>query len=92
MSLAEHPIRVRNVPKHRSAMRKHSVVIDNHKTSLSLEPEFWEGLKAIAVAENITMMALVARIDAVRGDCNNMSSACRVFLLKHLQKQLAEAQ
>ena len=45
---------------------KHSVEIAGHKTSISLEPLFWERLKQAAVAENIPLNALIARIDAER--------------------------
>jgi predicted DNA-binding ribbon-helix-helix protein len=45
---------------------KRSVEIAGHKTSISLEPVFWEALKATAVAEGVPLNALVARIDAER--------------------------
>lgn len=45
---------------------KHSVEIAGHKTSISLEPVFWEALKAAAVDEGVPLNALVARIDAER--------------------------
>ncbi len=45
---------------------KRSVEIAGHKTSISLEPLFWDMLKAAAVAEGIPLNALIARIDAER--------------------------
>lgn len=45
---------------------KRSVEIAGHKTSISLEPIFWDMLKAAAAAEGLPLNALVARIDAER--------------------------
>jgi predicted DNA-binding ribbon-helix-helix protein len=45
---------------------KRSVEIAGHKTSISLEPLFWDQLRAAALAENTPLNALVARIDAER--------------------------
>ena len=45
---------------------KRSVEIAGHKTSISLEPLFWELLKAAATREGLPLNALVARIDAER--------------------------
>jgi predicted DNA-binding ribbon-helix-helix protein len=60
---------------------KHSVVIAGHRTSISLEDAFWRTLKDIAAQEGVSLAALVARIDAERGDAN-LSSALRVFVLE----------
>jgi predicted DNA-binding ribbon-helix-helix protein len=62
-------------------MRKHSLVIAGHRTSISLEDVFWDGLKAIAAARESPLARLVAEIDAQRGDAN-LSSAIRVFVLQ----------
>ena len=61
---------------------KYSVAIDGHRTSVSLEPEFWRALKEIAAARSVTLAALVAEIDRKRQ--GNLSSALRVFVLKEL--------
>lgn len=45
---------------------KHSVEIAGHKTSVSLEPLFWEMLEAAAEREGLPLNALIARIDAER--------------------------
>jgi predicted DNA-binding ribbon-helix-helix protein len=45
---------------------KRSVEIAGHKTSISLEPLFWDLLKQAAAAEGLPLNALVARIDAER--------------------------
>lgn len=65
------------------AIRKRSVRISGHATSVSLEEEFWNALQDIAAKENMSINALVAQID----DQNqgNLSSAIRVYILKTLQ-------
>jgi predicted DNA-binding ribbon-helix-helix protein len=60
-------------------------MIAGHSTSVSLEPVFWEALKAEAEAEGIPLSALVARIDAERiqsRDPPNLGSAIRVWLFE----------
>ncbi len=63
---------------------KRSLTIAGHRTSLSLENEFWSELKKIAGAERKTIAALVSEIDAARGE-RNLSSAIRVWILHRLQ-------
>lgn len=65
-----------------STVRKHSLVIAGHPTSISLEDAFWAGLKAIAAQRRMTVAGLVAEIDGMRGAAN-LSSAIRVFVLRH---------
>ncbi len=60
-------------------LNKRSVVIDGHRTSVSLEPEFWEALGTLAREEGVSVNALVARIDRMR--TGNLSSAIRVYVL-----------
>ncbi|HET9629921.1 MAG TPA: ribbon-helix-helix domain-containing protein [Novosphingobium sp.] len=63
---------------------KHSVEIAGHKTSISLEPVFWERLRAAAVEEGVPLNALVARIDAARLEADvppGLASAIRVWLV-----------
>lgn len=60
---------------------KHSVVIAGHRTSISLEDAFWRALKDIAAQDSVSLAALVARVDAGRGEAN-LSSALRVFVLE----------
>ncbi|HYJ84208.1 MAG TPA: ribbon-helix-helix domain-containing protein [Allosphingosinicella sp.] len=62
---------------------KRSVMIAGHSTSISLEPAFWQALKAAAEDEGLPLSALVARIDAERveeRDPPNLGSAIRVWL------------
>jgi predicted DNA-binding ribbon-helix-helix protein len=58
---------------------KRSLAIAGHRTSISLEQPFWDGLRAIARERCITVAALVAAIDAVRGEAS-LSSAIRLFV------------
>jgi len=64
------------------AVEKRSVLIAGHRTSVSLEPEFWAALKAIAAKQGSSLNRLIAEIDAERS--GNLSSAIRVFVLKTL--------
>jgi predicted DNA-binding ribbon-helix-helix protein len=65
---------------------KRSVVIAGHRTSVSLEPEFWDALKAIAARRGVSAGRLIEEIDA--GRTRNLSSAIRVFVLTELQARL----
>lgn len=59
---------------------KRSLTIAGHRTSLSLEREFWDVLRKIASDERKTLAALVGEIDNNRGN-RNLSSAIRVWIL-----------
>jgi predicted DNA-binding ribbon-helix-helix protein len=61
-------------------LQKRSVSIAGHRTSLSLEPEFWAALEAAARARGLSLARLVGEIDRERAG-RNLSSAIRVFLL-----------
>ena len=63
---------------------KRSVNIDGHRTSVSLENEFWDGLREVARHKNMTASALVATIASGRSR-NNLSSEIRVFVLNHFR-------
>ena len=63
---------------------KRSVSIAGHRTSISLEEPFWEGLREIAARESLSVQALIGRIDAERGE-QNLSSAIRVFVFTRLR-------
>ena len=65
----------------RTAVTKHSLLIAGHPTSVSLEDAFWQRLRRVAAARGTALAALVATIDAGRGEAN-LSSAIRVFLLE----------
>jgi predicted DNA-binding ribbon-helix-helix protein len=68
-----------------STVTKRSVVIAGRKTSISLEDEFWNGLKAIAHHHRRTLSAVVGEIDQKRS--GNLSSAIRVFVFGNLCAQ-----
>ncbi|HEY0523799.1 MAG TPA: ribbon-helix-helix domain-containing protein [Stellaceae bacterium] len=59
-------------------IRKRSVRIAGHRTSISLEEEFWADLASVAAARGVSINALVTSIDAARG--GNLSSALRLFV------------
>ena len=70
----------------KSTVVKRSIVVAGHKTSVSLEDAFWEGLKDIAKAHRVTLSDLVGGIDTNR-EHGNLSSALRLFVLSHYQAQ-----
>lgn len=74
-------------PSGRAAVRKRSIDIAGHRTSVSLEAPFWDALKAIAAAEGVSLRALIVRIDAERGEASggNLSSALRLYALAALR-------
>jgi predicted DNA-binding ribbon-helix-helix protein len=61
-------------------VRKRSLTIAGHRTSIALEPPFWDALGSIANAREISLPHLIAEIDETRED-PNLSSAIRVFVL-----------
>ncbi len=64
---------------------KRSLTIAGHRTSLSLEPEFWQALQKAALAEKRTIASIVGELDQTRGP-RNLSSAIRVWLFSRAQK------
>ncbi len=66
---------------------KRSVVIAGHRTSVSLEPAFWDALKAVAARRGVSLNRLIAEIDAAR--TGNLSSAIRVFVLNSFRDDRA---
>ena len=82
----------------KSPVVKRSIVINGHKTSVSLEEAFWNGMKEISAQHGKTLSELVSGIDSGR-DRGNLSSAIRLFVLDHykarggaLDRRLAGAQ
>ncbi len=63
-------------------LEKRSFALSGHRTSVALEPDFWEVLHNIAQEEGLALSALVTRIDARRGEAQPLASALRVFALK----------
>jgi predicted DNA-binding ribbon-helix-helix protein len=73
-----------------SAIVKRSIVIAGHKTSVSLEDAFWNGLREIGRSHQKTLSALVGEIDVQRPH-TNLSSAIRLFVLGHFRAQISPA-
>ncbi|MGQ0528019.1 MAG: ribbon-helix-helix domain-containing protein [Alphaproteobacteria bacterium] len=67
-------------------MKKRSVTISGHATSITLEDEFWDALKKIAAEENKSINELISGIDIGRSE--NLSSALRLHVLQTLQNKL----
>ena len=72
----------------KSPVVKRSLVIADHKTSVSLEDAFWKGLKDIANDRGVSLSDLVATIDTERMH-GNLSSAIRLFVLDHYRNRTA---
>lgn len=68
----------------KSNVAKRSIVLQGHKTSVSLESEFWEGLREIATRKKMRLPALLMEIDAGRRNAN-LSSAIRIFVFQYFR-------
>jgi predicted DNA-binding ribbon-helix-helix protein len=75
----------------KSPVVKRSIVVAGHKTSVSLEDAFWQGLKEIADEKDLTLSDLVATIDTGRNR-GNLSSAIRLFVLGYYRARATAAQ
>lgn len=67
---------------------KRSVTISGHRTSVSLEAEFWQALTEIAAELKRPLAKLIDEIDKRDGRGNNLSSALRVYVLAHYRKKV----
>jgi len=74
----------------KSPIIKRSVVVSGHTTSISLEDEFWSGLREIAQARGASLSQTVTEIDTKR-QRNNLSSAIRLFVLGHIRDEKMKA-
>lgn len=70
---------------------KRSLTLNGHRTSVSLEDEFWRALRRIAEAEGRAINDLAAEIDADRGAATGLATAIRLFVLSQLEAQAAAA-
>jgi predicted DNA-binding ribbon-helix-helix protein len=68
----------------KSLIVKRSIVLNGHKTSVSLEDEFWDGLREIAELQKTKLSTLVQNIDLERRNAN-LSSAVRLFVLTYFR-------
>jgi len=73
----------------KSIIIKRSIVLNGHKTSVSLENEFWDGLREIADGQKLKVSALVQRIDRERTN-RNLSSAIRIYVFNHFRERPVE--
>jgi predicted DNA-binding ribbon-helix-helix protein len=71
-------------------MRKRSISINGHPTSISLEDEFWHELAGIARLRKLSLNALVTEIDKQRNG-GNLSSALRIYALKQAKRKISRA-
>ena len=62
---------------------KRSLTLHGHRTSVSLEDEFWQAFRDIAAAQNKPINALAAQVDEARGTDSGLASAIRLFVLAH---------
>jgi predicted DNA-binding ribbon-helix-helix protein len=69
---------------------KRSIVVAGHKTSVSLEEAFWNGMKEISGLRNMTLSELVGEIDGARQQ-GNLSSAIRLFVLDYFRTRAMPA-
>lgn len=70
----------------KTAIIKRSIVLHGHKTSVSLENEFWEGLREIADRNRTNVSNLVRQIDEARKN-GNLSSAIRVYVFNQFRSR-----
>lgn len=62
---------------------KHSLTLNGHRTSVSLEAEFWEALRDVAAAKGMSINQLAAEIDASRTLDSGLATAIRLYVLRH---------
>lgn len=67
---------------------KRSLTLNGHRTSVSLEEEFWRAFRRIAQARDLPVNALAAEIDAQRGPDTGLATAIRLFVLRDLQARV----
>ncbi|WP_081606816.1 ribbon-helix-helix domain-containing protein [Asticcacaulis benevestitus] len=68
-------------------LKKRSLVLGGHATSLAIEPEFWAGMDAIAAKRGTSVTCIVRGIDEIRG-ASLLASSCRLAVLRYYQGTL----
>ncbi|WP_413720068.1 ribbon-helix-helix domain-containing protein [Silicimonas sp. MF1-12-2] len=66
---------------------KHSLTLRGHRTSVSLEEEFWQAFRQIASEKGRPINDLAAEIDEARGTETGLASAIRLYVLRHIQNR-----
>ncbi|WP_339107188.1 ribbon-helix-helix domain-containing protein [Thioclava sp. GXIMD4216] len=74
-----------------SRPRKHSLTLGRHRTSVTLEEEFWQAFRDIARDRDQGINALAAEIDVARGMEMGLATAIRLFVLRHYRAQAENA-
>lgn len=69
------------------SIQKRSLTLFSHRTSISLEPDFWHALNDIAKNKQLSLQKLIELIDQQREN-NNLSSAIRIYVLHYFQKNI----
>lgn len=82
-----HPIAI---PPEMAALKKRSVTLQGHRTSVSLEEAFWLALKGVAQTDGVSLPQLVSAIDAARPPGTGLSSALRLYVLQRGSADRAE--
>jgi predicted DNA-binding ribbon-helix-helix protein len=72
-------------------MKKRSIVVSGHATSISMEDAFWKTLGEIAEDRKLSLSAVITQIDQERST-SNLSSAIRLFILHELQHKIVSIQ
>ncbi|WP_350334940.1 ribbon-helix-helix domain-containing protein [Coralliovum pocilloporae] len=80
----------RKTEKDAHGIRKRSVTIAGHRTSLSLEDPFWEALQEIARQRGVSIAKIIREVDAERS-VGNLSSAIRIKILGHFRSDMKQA-
>jgi predicted DNA-binding ribbon-helix-helix protein len=70
-------------------MRKRSITLGGHQTSITLEDAFWDELTALAEARQLSLSAMVSEIDEKRAAPGNLSSALRLHVLEELKRKIS---
>lgn len=64
---------------------KHSLTLNGHRTSVTLEEDFWAAFRDLAAAQSLPLNALAAEIDAAREPGTGLATAIRLYVLRALQ-------
>lgn len=70
---------------------KHSLTLNGHRTSVTLEEEFWAAFRDLAAAQALPLNVLAAEIDAARAPGTGLATAIRLYVLRALQASAREA-
>lgn len=74
-----------------SRPRKHSLTLHGHRTSVSLEDEFWAGLREMAAERGLGINEIVTEIDDARVTESGLATAIRLAVLRHYRARASSA-